>query len=138
VRRGRGDVRRRGGSGPAAGPSASRTVTVRRDGRAVEDSTVIRAVVHARLLGLRLLTLDARVVVAPATAREPDLAAFEAPAGFGPVAVPNEDSPPSRRREPAARISGSGRGVGTARLLLAEGADALAEMQQPPRSRAVS
>jgi hypothetical protein len=27
---------------------------------------VVRAVVHARLLGLRLLTLDARVVVAPA------------------------------------------------------------------------
>ena len=69
ARRGRGDVRRRGGSGRAAGPPASRTVTVRRDGRAVEDSTVIRAVVHARLLGLRLLTLDARVVVAPAAAR---------------------------------------------------------------------
>ena len=43
-----------------------RTLTVRRDGdREVDGGTVVRAVVHARLLGLRLLTLDARVVVAP-------------------------------------------------------------------------
>ena len=42
-------------------------LTVRGDGdRAVDGATVVRAVVHARLLGLRLLTLDARVVVAPA------------------------------------------------------------------------
>ena len=34
--------------------------------RAVDGATVVQAVVHARLLGLRLLTLDARVVVAPA------------------------------------------------------------------------
>ena len=131
-------MRRRAGSGRAAGPSASRTVTVRRDGRAVEDSTVIRAVVHARLLGLRLLTLEARVVVAPAAAPEPDLAAFEAPAGFGPVAVAFEDLPPSRRREPLARAAGSGSGVGAARLLLAEGADALAQVRPSPTQRAVS
>jgi hypothetical protein len=110
---------------------------MRREDHDVEDSTVIRAVVHARLLGLRMLTLDARVVVGPATAAAPDLAAFEAPTGFGPVAAPHKHLSPSRRREPVVR-SGPGRGVGTARLLLAEGADALAEMQQPPRPRAVS
>jgi hypothetical protein len=113
-------------------------VTVRREGLAVEDPTVIRAVVHARLLGLRLLTLDARVVVAPAAAREHELAAFEAPAGFGPVAVPRDESEPPRGREPVVRIPASGTGVGTARLLLAEGADALAQVRQQPRPRAVS
>ncbi len=98
---------------------------------------MIRAVVHARLLGLRLLTLDARVVVAPAAAREGDLA-FETPTGFGPVADPRVDSTQPRRRETVARIVDSGGGVGTARLLLAEGADALAQVRPPPRPRAVS
>ena len=50
-----------------SGRRGRRTFTVRGDGdRAVDGATVVRAVVHARLLGLRLLTLDARVVVAPA------------------------------------------------------------------------
>jgi hypothetical protein len=131
-------VRRRGGSDGAAAPSASRTVTVRRGGRDVEDSTVIRAVVHARLLGLRLLTLDARVVVAPAAAPDTDLAAFEAPAGFGPAALPPAQPAAGRRREPVAGVSSSTSGVGTARLLLAEGADALAQVRPPARPRAVS
>ena len=98
---------------------------------------MIRAVVHARLLGLRLLTLDARVVVAPAAAREGDLA-FETPTGFGPVADPDVDSTRPRRRQTVARIADAGSGVGTARLLLAEGADALAQVRPPPRRRAVS
>jgi hypothetical protein len=37
----------------------------RRDRDDFDGETVVRAVVHARLLGLRLLTLDARVVVSP-------------------------------------------------------------------------
>ena len=42
-----------------------RTLTLQHDVPAGEDvATLIRAVVHARLLGIRLLTLDARVVVA--------------------------------------------------------------------------
>jgi hypothetical protein len=111
-------------------------VTVRRDGRAVEDSTVISAVVHARLLGMRLLTLDARVVVSPAAAREGDLT-VETPTGVGPVAVPSVAST-QPRRETVTRSADSGSGIGTARLLLAEGADALAQVRPPPRPRAVS
>ena len=41
-----------------------------------DGETVVRAVVHARLLGLRILSLDARVVIgprpAPFTAVDPD------------------------------------------------------------------
>jgi hypothetical protein len=47
-----------------------------RPDREDDGETVIRAVVHARLLGLRILSLDARVVVgqppAPFTAFDPD------------------------------------------------------------------
>jgi hypothetical protein len=112
-------------------------VTVGREGRAVEDSTEIRAVVHARLLGMRLLTLDARVVVAPAAALEGAVAS-EMPTGYGPVADQRVESTQPRRRETVARIAHSGSGVGTARVLLAEGADALAQVRPPPRPRAVS
>ena len=59
-------------SGRRPAPRRRRTLTVRGDrDRAVHGATVVRAVVHARLLGLRLLTLDARVVVAPAEVEEP-------------------------------------------------------------------
>ena len=113
-------------------------MTVRRgEGRAVEGSTVIRAVVHARLLGLRLLTLDARVVVAPAAA-EPGVAAYEEPARSAPAAAPRIGRAPARPRQPAALGSGSRSDVGTARLLLAEGAEVLAQARPPQRPRAVS
>ena len=52
-----------------------RTVHVRGDPVSPDGDgpTLIRAVVHARLLGLRILTLDARVVVAEPAALQPAL-----------------------------------------------------------------
>jgi hypothetical protein len=80
---------------------------VRSDGdRAVDGATVVRAVVHARLLGLRLLTLDARVVVAPAEVEPTSLDLMPPP--------PSADG-----------------GVRRARELLAEGTHTLARAAGP-------
>ena len=109
-----------------------RTLTVRGDrDRAVDGATVVRAVVHARLLGLRLLTLDARVVVAPAevepSALDPTIrvAVDHEPARQGRV---REASPPARPefdgRPPPPSADG---GVTRARELLAEGTYTLAQ-----------
>ena len=110
-----------------------RTLTVRSDGdRAVDGATVVRAVVHARLLGLRLLTLDARVVVAPAkveptsldlmtsldvdneTATRGHVVSAATPAGAGMPPPPSADG-----------------GVKRARELLAEGTHTLARTAWP-------
>ena len=113
-----------------------RTLTVRGDGdQAVDGATVVRAVVHARLLGLRLLTLDARVVVAPAEVEPPSLDLMT------PVAVGGENAstahlvgaatPPGRAhagRLPPASTVGS---VSRARELLAEGTHTLARATGP-------
>jgi hypothetical protein len=86
---------------------------------------VVRAVVHARLLGLRLLTLDARVVVAPA---EVEPSALDV---MVPFAVDHEPAPRGRVVGGATALAGrppprSGDGgVTRARELLAEGADTL-------------
>ena len=50
-----------------------------------EGPMLIRAVVHARLFGLRLLTLDARVVVAES---DPVGAALDALVDFDPAIMP--------------------------------------------------
>ena len=124
-----------------SGRRGRRTFTVRGDGdRAVDGATVVRAVVHARLLGLRLLTLDARVVVAPAeiaptsldlmtplavaddTSSRADV--VERPTQVGP-ALPQ---PLSDRSSPRAAANG---GVSRARELLAEGTYALAKASEP-------
>jgi hypothetical protein len=111
-----------------------RTLTVRGDrDRAVDGATVVRAVVHARLLGLRLLTLDARVVVAPAKV-EPGALDPMIPV---PVAVDHEAAPRDEAggamtpvgpglagRPPPPSVDG---GVTRARELLAEGTHTLAQ-----------
>jgi hypothetical protein len=91
---------------------------VRDDGdQAVDGAMVVRAVVHARLLGLRLLTLDARVVVAPA---EVEPSALDL---MTPVTVDDLTAPMAPR-------SADG-GVGMARELLAQGTHALARTARP-------
>ena len=99
---------------------------------------LIRAVVHARLFGLRLLTLDARVVVAEADSVEPALAAVVA---IDPTTMPLARSyGPSSGRQGIIGSGGSRRdaaiapdgGVGHARELLAQGADTLAGLRRPP------
>lgn len=114
-------------SGRSAG-RGRRTFTVRGDGdRAVDGATIVRAVVHARLLGLRLLTLDARVVVAPAEVEPASLDLMT------PLVVDNESAPRSHVVA-AASPAGAGRppsragdgGVNKARELLAEGTHTLA------------
>jgi len=123
-----------------SGRRGRRTFTVRGDGdRAVDGATVVRAVVHARLLGLRLLTLDARVVVAPAEIAPTSLDLMT------PLAVADDTSsradvvertqmgpalpdPLSDRSSPRSAVDG---GVSRARELLAEGTYALAKASEP-------
>ena len=95
--------------------AASRTLTVHRDSADADDATLVRAVVHARLLGLRLLTLDARVVVANRVGPS-----FEARL---PPTPPMPDATP-----PLGAVDGD---VLTARELLAQGADVLARSRTP-------
>lgn len=95
----------------------------RRD-REPDGETVVRAIVHARLLGLRLLTLDARVVVNP-----PDgpVSAFGVEP-IVPVRVDRLPSPTSRSRP----VAVTGPDLSRAVELLASGAETL------ERSRRVS
>ena len=93
---------------------------------------IVRAVVHARLLGLRLLTLDARVVVAPAAVEPTSLDLMTQ------LVVDNETAPRGRVVA-AASPAGAGRppwpsadgGVNKARELLAEGTQVLARAAGP-------
>ena len=98
---------------------------------------LIRAVVHARLLGLRLLTLDARVVVAESDSIEP---AMEAVVDVDPATMPlTRTYAPSRERQgirdsralPRGAVPEPNGGVGQARELLAQGADTLAGLRRP-------
>lgn len=111
---GTGAVRRRLGERRAR-RATSRTLTVHRDSEDADDATLVRAVVHARLLGLRLLTLDARVVVANRVGPS-----FEARVPPAPP-VPNGATP-------LGAVDGD---VLTARELLAQGADVLARTRTP-------
>ena len=99
-----------------------------------EGPMLIRAVVHARLFGLRLLTLDARVVVAESDPIEP---ALDAVVEVDPTIMPltRTHAPDSERqslraprRDAAPEPNG---GVGQARELLAQGADTLAGLRRP-------
>jgi hypothetical protein len=98
---------------------------------------LIRAVVHARLFGLRLLTLDARVVVAESDPIEPSLdAVVDVEQTI--MSLTSSDGPYSERqgirdfraprRDAAPKPNG---GVGQARELLAQGAETLAGLRPP-------
>ncbi len=108
-----------------------RTLTVRRDGdREIDGATVVRAMIHARLLGLRLLTLDARVVVAPMHVEPTSLdlmtpvtVADETASTDQVGAVATPARPDLADRPPSASVDG---GVRRARELLAEGTHTLA------------
>ena len=98
---------------------------------------LIRAVVHARLFGLRLLTLDARVVVAESDPIEP---AIDAVVEVDPTIMPVTDMDASYAEPPGIRDARATRreaapdpngGVGQARELLAQGADTLANLRRP-------
>lgn len=95
--------------------AASRTLTVHRDSEDADDATLVRAVVHARLLGMRLLTLDARVVIANRVGPS-----FEAQLPVAPP-MPNGATP----------LGAADGDVLTARALLAQGADVLARTRAP-------
>ena len=98
---------------------------------------VIRAVVHARLFGLRLLTLDARVVVAESDPIEP---ALDAVVEVDPTVMPVTHMDAYSNERPSIRGARAPRGdvapepnggVGHARELLAQGADTLANLRRP-------
>ena len=78
---------RSGGSARRRG----RTITAGDGDGEVDGATVVGAVVHARLLGLRLLTLDARVVVAPAEV-EPTFPDLMTPVAVDRVSAPNDQT----------------------------------------------
>lgn len=116
-----------------SGRRGRRILTVRSDeDRAVEGATVVRAVVHARLLGLRLLTLDARVVVAPAEVEPTSLDLMTSPAVGNETAprgrVVSTATPAHAVRPPPPSTDG---GVSRARELLAEGTYTLARAAAP-------
>jgi hypothetical protein len=100
-----------------------------------EGPILIRAVVHARLFGVRLLTLDARVVVAEA---DPTEAALGAVVHVDPMIMPAartyaRERPGigdhrATRRAATPRPDG---GLRHARELLAQGADTLAGLRRP-------
>lgn len=101
-----------------------------------EGPMLIRGVVHARLFGLRLLTLDARVVVAESDTIEP---ALDAVVEIDPTIMPltRTHAPDGERRSIGAprrdAAPGPKGGVGQARELLAQGADTLAGLRRPAR-----
>ena len=110
-----------------------RTLTVRADDdRAVDGATVVRAVVHARLLGLRLLTLDARVVVAPAEVEPTSLDLMTSVAvdddRLRPGRGSGDPGQPALADRPPSSTDG---GVSRARELLAEGTHTLARAAGP-------
>src|SRR4051794_30764450 len=91
-----------------------------------EGRTVVRAVVHARLLGLRLLSLDAQIVLGPAAATGPvHLSAYPVDHAV--------DVRPLRGRTNGRADGGSTSsyaGVGQASELLAESAAALSRSRR--------
>jgi len=95
------------------------------DDRAVDGATVVRAVVHARLLGMRLLTLDARVVVAPADVE---------PTGLDLMTVGAVDDRDALVRPASTAATGpapADGGLRRARELLAEGTHTLSRAAHP-------
>lgn len=89
-------------------------------GRRPADAALIEASVQARLLGVRLLTLEATIVLVPAE-----------------VATPSSNPPPLRARArarpsgaPRARPDAVGRGLAEAVRSLNEGAELLAEARR--------
>jgi hypothetical protein len=87
---------------------------------------LIRAVVDARLFGLRLLTLDARVVVAEA---DPIESVPDAVVEIDPTVMPLAST--GAREGIRAVGHGTDRGVRHARELLAQGTDTLAGIRRP-------
>ena len=136
---GRGRDRHRSVGAGGAPHLGSRAVRVRRGVRAPsgEGPMLIRAVVHARLFGLRLLTLDARVVVAESDPIAPSLDAF-VDVEQTIMSLTSSDGPYSERqgirdfraprRDAAPKPNG---GVRHARELLAQGAETLAGLRPP-------
>ena len=134
-------ARRGADRSPRSPRRGRRTLTVRSDpDRGVDGATVVRAVVHARLLGLRILTLDARLVVAPAEVEPTSLdlvtplypmpaRALEPDGGAGQVGTARAPMAPALADRPATPSAGGG--VSRARELLAEGTHTLAKVARP-------
>jgi hypothetical protein len=119
-------------SAPVVAPAARRTIATpasaavpadRRRGRS--DATLVEASVTARLLGLRILTLDAKVALVPADVTIA-AAGARAPAGRAPTL--SSGSSRGRTRSVAAH------GLADALRNLDEGARLLAEVQRRSRS----
>ncbi len=98
------------------------TVTPDREGRRSSDATLVEASVTARLLGMRLLTLDAKVALVPADVTVPTPRAVREPVARAPALASGN----SRERGGAA----GSRGLADAVRNLDEGAKLLAEVQR--------
>lgn len=122
-----------------ASTTARRTVRVRPAtlGSDGDRPMLIRAVVHARLLGLRLLTLDARVVVADLDSAaidvvervdvDPALTSLRPPEASRRAVAADGTSDHAASRPGRPGLEG---GVTRARELLAQGADTLARTRR--------
>jgi hypothetical protein len=86
--------------------------------RRVSDGVLVEASILARLLGIRLLTLDATLVLVPAVVSAPPR------------------TPPRRTRAPRARPAAVGRGLAEAVRSINEGAELLDEARRDGLSTA--
>lgn len=93
--------------------------------RRPSEGIVVEASILARLLGIRLLTLDATVVIAPADVRAPSAAARD----------PRPRTSARPVGAPAARSGVRGRGLAEAVRSIDEGAALLAEARRGPAPR---
>jgi len=109
---------------PETSPSTS-LIAVPDGGRQLSDGLLVEASVVARLLRIRLLAIDARLIVAPAQVEGRRRAAARIADGMLAPATP-----PTRTRA-------IGAGLGTAERLLSEGAASLAasRVTTPPARR---
>ena len=96
-----------------------------------EGRTVVRAVVHARLLGIRLLSLDAQVVLGPADSTASTVGALYPTALTAPLA----DADRGRNGSEAVRASmaprrTNGEGLAHASAMLAESTASLERVRR--------
>jgi hypothetical protein len=88
--------------------------------RRLSEGVLVDASIRARLLGIRLLTIDATVVLAPADVTTPSVAAHDPPRR---ASVPSAGI--SRNRSPA-----TGHGLAEAVRSINEGVELLAEARR--------
>jgi hypothetical protein len=93
--------------------------------RRLSEGVLVEARIRARLLGMRLLTIDATVVLAPADLTAPSVRAHELPASVRSSGIPRN------------RSAASGRGLAEAVQSINEGMELLATTRRDGSQRRI-